>query len=633
MKFKFSFFNKRIVISWLASYLIVFSVPVFSSLFLYWRAEVTLEKEIQNSSIRMLETLQMSTDEALYTISSLVMNISLSTELTSIVNKSEYDSQESFVPLTFKLARDLNSYKSYNKNITDVFIHFNQLEMGLADNYYSKTEEFFNNIYKNTDVSYNDWFNTISEQGYGKSLVAYENGKVSFVDFIYTLPINSVSEISATVIVRMNTSILENMIMDFAAYKDQSIYILDTNSNCILIYGNNVIPDIKYDDSPNDFHMRKSNKLVTVSITSTMNSWRLFSVIPQRTLNIQLGYLRYLIIINLLFCIIIGGILVVYFVKKHYKPIDTLLSLGKKRVNVKFDNDYLLLNELMKDYVDTKSQLTTIKYNQKIKAKTEILYDLIKGTVQPNIELEKFDINFLSDCFVVSVFKMENAEALFEYDEYLDTYEREATVLLVMTNVLEELISAQNRGYVLRSDGNIVCIISLSVSNLSTCQQDIETAFSEAKLFIEDNFSISFTSYTSEIYKTLDKIPDAYKQAVSMTEAPHFSETSDDLIEKIKVYISENYNDNNLNVASVGNYFNITPYYASNVFKRATDISMLDYIGKYRINKAKEIIKSNNPRLVSVAEAVGFNNVRTFMRAFVKYEGITPGQYKEITGV
>ena len=634
-KKRYNVFGKRIVISWLVSYLILFSIPVLSSLAIYQRAESTLENELQNSSNHMLETLQISTDETLYAISSLVMNISLSNEVKTLMSSSPNDEELSTLSLMFKLAYNLHSYKTYNKNITDIYIYFNHLEKGVSQGYLGDTEEFFNYIYSGTDITLEDWLKTIKSNNYGQSLIISAGGNITSVDFVYSLPVRSSAEVTASVIMRVDTSILENTINNFTTLKNQSIYILDSKNNNILTYGENLIPDIKYEDFPKDLEMEKADKLATISKTSPVNSWRYISVIPQKAIDNQLGHLRQLIVITFFFCLVIGGILVVYFVKKHYTPIANLLNLGKKRINNSPDDDYLLLNEIMKDYIDTKSQLSTIQYNQKLRSKTEILESLLNGNLQSYkdiiSEFKKFDIKFLSEYFVVTVLKTENEEALFEYEEVLDSENRDEAIQFIMTNVLEELVAVANKGYVAKTNGNIVCIISLNTDKLSTYKQDIETAFSEAKLFIEDNFSFSFSHYASDVHKSLENIPAAFNQAILKIDAVP-TDIPDDLVEKIKIYISENYNNNALNVASVGDHFNITPYYASNVFKRTTNVSMLDYIGKYRVNKAKEIIKTHNPKLASVAEMVGFNNVRTFMRTFVKYEGITPGQYKEITG-
>ena len=83
----------------------------------------------------------------------------------------------------------------------------------------------------------------------------------------------------------------------------------------------------------------------------------------------------------------------------------------------------------------------------------------------------------------------------------------------------------------------------------------------------------------------------------------------------------------------IGEYFNITPYYVSNIFKKSENISMLDYISVTRINKAKELITDTDLNLEAIALQCGFSNIRTFMRTFQKFEIVTPGKYKELNKV
>lgn len=103
-----------------------------------------------------------------------------------------------------------------------------------------------------------------------------------------------------------------------------------------------------------------------------------------------------------------------------------------------------------------------------------------------------------------------------------------------------------------------------------------------------------------------------------------------EMISNIIEYIDHNYADQNLNIPTIGEHFNIAPYYISNKFKSIMNISMADYINKVRVEKAKKIMEETDQTVLETAISVGFNNIRTFMRAFIKYESITPGKYKSI---
>ena len=119
----------------------------------------------------------------------------------------------------------------------------------------------------------------------------------------------------------------------------------------------------------------------------------------------------------------------------------------------------------------------------------------------------------------------------------------------------------------------------------------------------------------------------AEQQQISAEET---AEPVDMLTQNVKDYIRRCYSDSNLHLVSLGEHFDITPYYLSNIFKKKEGVALMDYIARLRIEKAKEYIDSSDIPMSDIAEKVGFNNVRTFLRTFKKFEGITPSQYKEM---
>ncbi|TVY10827.1 helix-turn-helix domain-containing protein [Paenibacillus cremeus] len=103
-----------------------------------------------------------------------------------------------------------------------------------------------------------------------------------------------------------------------------------------------------------------------------------------------------------------------------------------------------------------------------------------------------------------------------------------------------------------------------------------------------------------------------------------------DLAERVTGFIHEQYNDPNLNISMIGNYFDMKPTYLSKLFKDQTGEGLLDSINKIRIERAKHLIADSKKNITDVAGCVGFNDVNAFIRTFKKYEGITPGKFKEL---
>ena len=93
-------------------------------------------------------------------------------------------------------------------------------------------------------------------------------------------------------------------------------------------------------------------------------------------------------------------------------------------------------------------------------------------------------------------------------------------------------------------------------------------------------------------------------------------------------YISKHYNDPDISVGSVAESLNISEGYLSHTFKKETDYTLLNYITRYRIHKAMELLKDCRVKVYEVAEQVGYREIAYFSATFKKYTGISPSEYQ-----
>jgi len=98
--------------------------------------------------------------------------------------------------------------------------------------------------------------------------------------------------------------------------------------------------------------------------------------------------------------------------------------------------------------------------------------------------------------------------------------------------------------------------------------------------------------------------------------------------ERVKDFVARNYSDINLGVSMIGECFGLTPSYVSKLFKEQVNESLPDYINKIRIEMAIELLTDKESSIFNVAQKVGYCNSNVFIRAFKKYQGITPGKFK-----
>ena len=97
---------------------------------------------------------------------------------------------------------------------------------------------------------------------------------------------------------------------------------------------------------------------------------------------------------------------------------------------------------------------------------------------------------------------------------------------------------------------------------------------------------------------------------------------------RIVEYIEKNYM-NDIGSQDIEREFFINFDYANRIFKKIMNCNIIKYRNLLRINVAKNIMRISDNTLDEVSEEIGFQDKCYFIRIFKKYEGITPGKYRE----
>ena len=110
------------------------------------------------------------------------------------------------------------------------------------------------------------------------------------------------------------------------------------------------------------------------------------------------------------------------------------------------------------------------------------------------------------------------------------------------------------------------------------------------------------------------------------------SSPADERDQRIIEYIDAHYRDSEFNVSALSQHFNLSSSYISTLIKKNTGVSAVDYIQRLRIQTAKQLLKEQPAMLIKdVAQEVGYGSSLNLIRAFKRYEGITPTMYREST--
>jgi transcriptional regulator GlxA family with amidase domain len=106
------------------------------------------------------------------------------------------------------------------------------------------------------------------------------------------------------------------------------------------------------------------------------------------------------------------------------------------------------------------------------------------------------------------------------------------------------------------------------------------------------------------------------------------TETLNDHIRRALDYVDDNYTGS-ISLKEMAGFACLSEYHFSRLFKKITGYSPYEYIIKYRVNKAKNLLKNTDKTVEEIAEAVGFGSNSNFVRTFREVEGLTPLKYRK----
>lgn len=97
-----------------------------------------------------------------------------------------------------------------------------------------------------------------------------------------------------------------------------------------------------------------------------------------------------------------------------------------------------------------------------------------------------------------------------------------------------------------------------------------------------------------------------------------------------RAYIEKNYWDPQMSMSHLSESMGVSASYLSRMYKQKYGTSVLQDITRIRLVNAKRLLQETELSIAEISKETGFSNSNVFIKVFKKWEGMTPGQYKEL---
>nr|WP_283248114.1 AraC family transcriptional regulator [Bacillus sp. FJAT-50079] len=91
-------------------------------------------------------------------------------------------------------------------------------------------------------------------------------------------------------------------------------------------------------------------------------------------------------------------------------------------------------------------------------------------------------------------------------------------------------------------------------------------------------------------------------------------------------YIQENYQEK-ISIEDLVEELGVSTTYLNKKFKESTNYTFNEFLNRYRIQKAIELIERGEDKISMIALDVGYSNYRYFIKVFKKYTNFLPSDF------
>lgn len=126
---------------------------------------------------------------------------------------------------------------------------------------------------------------------------------------------------------------------------------------------------------------------------------------------------------------------------------------------------------------------------------------------------------------------------------------------------------------------------------------------------------------------SINELTQIIQEAATITVDALVRDVKSPVVQQVLNYIHESYNED-VSLKTLGAQYHIHPVYLGQLFHKEVNESFTEYINKYRIEKAKELLRNTSLKVHEIALKVGYWETGYFYKQFKKHVGISPTEYK-----
>ena len=143
---------------------------------------------------------------------------------------------------------------------------------------------------------------------------------------------------------------------------------------------------------------------------------------------------------------------------------------------------------------------------------------------------------------------------------------------------------------------------------------------------------ISSENKAVDLIRIISELYDIFSGYCTLTEFAHSKETDDNIYLTALKLCCDNFSDEDYSTEKLAAALSVSTSTLQKLFAKKLQMGVKEYINYLRVGNAKSLISDTTLPISSIALSCGFGTIRSFNRAFLKFYGVPPGEFRSPKG-
>ena len=535
---------------WITSYIAIFIIPMVVCFIVYLTSSQLIQSQVRSVGRLSLQNAREQMDSEIIRIMSdsfevRQMRWSFSpsvrgyhfTDWQWLNDAGSFANADAF---QLKLAVEtLRNVEIMKESLEAVYLYFPGSDIVVSNINTQQADRYYDYYFSEYPDQKQEWLDLIRGDYHTnaqiRSIGLHDGNRYRGTDLYYVISSHSPEDNrSYNVIMQFSRKSLAVSMNHSSAYEDAQLAILSNNGE--LLYS----PDVlnltdnmikSFADYPQNFGEWQLDGVpyVAIHLPSQVIPIKYLLLVSQDAFYNQFAAMRYLIAGIAVLAILVGVAMIILFVRLNYNPLRRLLETMQKGNLDRGNNEYKIIAEAFNDLSTEKGESDRQAYLQERALRRLLINRILHGTEQFGTStqelLETHRLHFDWHFFAVVTVSIDDAsQEVFlspkemEMDEIYRQRIASKSAEIVVTNVIEELLSESYICYATNTDGMTSCLINLPTNNTDDYRTNVNEAARRLCELARDRFDTSVTVAASDIVGSLANMPAAYNQIAYVLE-------------------------------------------------------------------------------------------------------------------